>query len=153
MGTHYKGPAGVVRALDAYIKLMRAAGSVSARLAGFLTEVGLTTSQFGALEALLHLGPMGQCDLAAKLLQTGGNITMVVNNLERRGLVRRRRLGRRVEVQLTPRGRRLIVAIFPRHARNIAREMGVLRAAGLAELGRLCKKIGKKEALCPKRNA
>lgn len=50
--------AGEVAALDAYIKLMRAADSVTARLEPVMGSAGLTVGQFGTLEALLHLGPL-----------------------------------------------------------------------------------------------
>src|SRR5437763_663577 len=91
VGTHYDGRPADVRALDAYIKLTRALSSVEARLAPGLADAGLTPTQLGILEALLHLGPLGQRTLGAKLLSSGGNITTVVDNLERRGLVRRER--------------------------------------------------------------
>ena len=75
MGTHFNGTEREVRALDAYIKLLRATESVVARLSHQLRdENGLTVSQFGALEALLHLGPMSQRDLGTKLLKSSGNI-------------------------------------------------------------------------------
>ena len=91
MGTRHRGPADEVRALDLFIKLMRAAESVATRVHRAVAEADLTVSQFGVLEAVFHLGPMCQKELGTKLLKSGGNITMVVDNLERRGLVRRTR--------------------------------------------------------------
>ena len=44
-----------------------------------------------AVVHLLHLGPMHQRELGRKLLKSSGNITLVVDNLEKRGLVRRER--------------------------------------------------------------
>ena len=123
MGTHYNGRAAEVRALDAYIKLARATTSVGVRLSRPLAEAGLTPTQLGVVEALLHLGPLGQRVLGDKLLMSGGNITTVVDNLERRGLVRRERRGddrRHVTVHLTPEGRRLISRVFPGHVAAIA---------------------------------
>src|SRR5690349_22342580 len=107
MATRHRGPTAEVRALDAYIKLTRAAESVGARLAGIASAAGLTEGQFGALEALYHLGPLAQCDLAAKLLRSPGNVTLVIDNLEKRGLARRERSTedrRRVAVHLTDEG-------------------------------------------------
>jgi MarR family transcriptional regulator, 2-MHQ and catechol-resistance regulon repressor len=149
MGTHFKGTEREVRALDAYIKLLRATESVVARLSHQLRdENGLTVSQFGALEALLHLGPMSQRDLGTKLLKSSGNITMVVDNLEKRDLVERRREGndrRVVTVYLTPKGRQLIVEVFPHHATLISDELGILTPAEQDTLGRLCRKLGLKQ--------
>ena len=145
VGTHYKGRPAEVRALDAYIKLVRATSSVGARLARHLASAGLTPTQLGVLEALLHLGPLGQRVLGAKLLMSGANITMVVDNLERRDLVRRERGGddrRSVTVHLTPDGRRLISKVFPEHAAAIAEAFSPLTAAEQDELARLTKKLG-----------
>jgi MarR family 2-MHQ and catechol resistance regulon transcriptional repressor len=145
VGTRYRGDARQVRALDAFIKLMRAASAVTAAVSGPMRSAGLTESQFGVLEALLHVGPMCQKDLAAKLLKSPGNLTTVVSNLERDGLVQRRAHAgdrRRVEVHLTPRGRRLISELFPAHADHVCRAMTELTAGEQDELGRLCRILG-----------
>lgn len=146
MPTHYQGTESEIRALNAYIKLMRASESVTSRLAAFLQATeGLTLSQFGILEALYHLGPLTQGAIGAKLLKSGGNITTVIDNLEKRGLVTRRRCEedrRVVYADLTNAGRELIGAYFPKHARAIESEMNALTAEEQNELGRLCKKLG-----------
>ena len=145
MATHYRGSAQEKAALDAYIKLMRAADSVTARLDPLMRAADLTVGQFGILEALLHLGPLCQRDLGRKLLRSGGNVTVVVGNLARRGLVRRERRAddrRFITVTLTEKGRRLIGGIFPRHVRHVVRELSVLSLSQQAELGRLCRQLG-----------
>ena len=145
MGTHYDGRPAEVRALDAYIKLTRAVSSVGAHLAPALAAAGLTPTQLGVLEALLHLGPLGQRVLGDKLLMSGGNITTVVDNLEARGLVRRERSSddrRQVTVHLTPEGRRLITKVFPNHVRAIVEAFSALTPGEQEALGRLAKKLG-----------
>src|SRR6202040_3432240 len=77
--------------LDAYIKLSRASGTLDARLATNLARLGLTPGQLGVMEALMHLGPLTQSELGRKLLRSGGNVTTVIDNLERRRLVMRQR--------------------------------------------------------------
>jgi MarR family 2-MHQ and catechol resistance regulon transcriptional repressor len=147
MPTHYRGAPIEVAALDAYIKLMRAAESVTARLQPGMAAVGLTVGQFGALEALWHLGPLCQRDLGRKLLRSSGNITVVVGNLALRGLVRRsrRRDDRRfITVSLTEKGRRLISILFPRHVSLLVREMDPLSPREQTELGRLCRMLGRR---------
>jgi MarR family transcriptional regulator, 2-MHQ and catechol-resistance regulon repressor len=149
MPTHYRGSDDEVRALNAYIKLIRGAESVTSRLAPGLEAAGLTTSQFGALEALFHRGPMCQRELGRKLLKSGGNVTLVVDNLEKRGLVRRereRRDRRFVTVHLTEEGQQLIAEYFPRHAAAIVEQMAVLTPSEQHELGRLCRKLGLQQA-------
>ena len=146
MPTHFKGKPDQVRALDAYIKLSRASGTLDARLAANLAHHGLTSGQLGVIEALMHLGPLSQGDLGRKLLRSGGNVTTVIDNLERRGLVVRRRNPedrRVVTVELTAAGARLIAQVFPLHASAVAQSMGALTSAEQIELGRLCRKLGR----------
>lgn len=149
MGTRHHGSSSERTALDAYIKLMRAADSVTAAVQPLLAEVGLTLGQFGVLEALFHLGPLAQHDLASKLLRSSGNTSVVLANLERAGLVQRRRRNedRRVQiVSLTPRGQQLIEEFFPRHAASLTRRMAALSGAEQVVLGRLCRTLGRGEA-------
>jgi MarR family transcriptional regulator, 2-MHQ and catechol-resistance regulon repressor len=148
MGTKYKGSEREVRALDSYIKLVRAAEAVNARTSQNFTAAGLTVSQFGVLEALHHEGPLCQRDLARKILKSSGNITMVIDNLEKRGLVQRERGAedrRFIAVNLTEQGAELIASIFPQQVAGIVTEMEVLTAGEQEELGRLCRKLGLKE--------
>jgi MarR family transcriptional regulator, 2-MHQ and catechol-resistance regulon repressor len=146
MPTHFEGDAREVRALDAYIKLSRASGTLDARLATNLARLGLTTGQLGVMEALMHLGPLTQSELGRKLLRSGGNVTTVIDNLERRRLVMRKRNPedrRVVTVALTGAGSRLIEKVFPLHARAVAQLMETLTPAEQDELGRLCRKLGR----------
>ncbi|MFO0589514.1 MAG: MarR family transcriptional regulator [Polyangiaceae bacterium] len=145
MGTHHRGPEDQVRALDTFIKLNRAADTVGSIAAAY-AEHGLTSSQFGTLETLYHLGPMCQTEIGKKILRSSGNITLVIDNLEKRGLVRREREEgdrRRVSVHLTPEGQELIAKVFPEHVTLITAALSSLAPAEQDELGRLCKKLGR----------
>jgi len=145
MGTRYRGRPEEVRALDAFIKLLRATKSVTSRLERQLGKEGLTESQFGVLEALLHLGPLCQRELSAKILRSGANVTTVVDNLEKRSLVRRARESddrRYVTVHLSDEGRALVEKALPDHVARIVEVFGQLDAKELQSLGDLCKKLG-----------
>lgn len=145
MGTKHQGTASERRALDAYIKLSRAANAVEARINRHLTDAGLSISQFGVLEALYHLGPLHQGDLAEKILKTNGNLTLVVENLVKRGLVERQRDERDrryVRILLTDAGRDLILQIFPRHVARVEAAFCPLDAEEQKTLARLCRKLG-----------
>jgi len=145
MGTHHRGPENEVRALDTFIKLSRASDTLGSVAAAY-TESGLTSSQFGTLETLYHLGPMCQTEIGKKILRSSGNITLVIDNLEKRGLVRREREEgdrRRVSVHLTPEGRSTIARVFPEHVAMITAAMSALAPEEQEELARLCKKLGK----------
>lgn len=145
MQPKFRGNSRKARALGTYVKLMRAAESITSRVHKHLSSVGLTVSQFGVLEAIFHLGPLSQRDLGRKILRSSGNITMVIDNLEKRRLVRRERDAsdrRQYMVHLTDEGQKLIGEIFPSHAALITRELSVLSAADQKLLGNLCKKVG-----------
>lgn len=136
------------KALDAYTKLMRAAESVTARTSRAMAAAELTISQFGVLEALYHKGPLCQRDIATKILKSSGNITMVIDNLEKRGLVRRERDlqdRRYFTIHLTDAGNSLISEVFPNVLAAIKEEMSVLQQEEQEELGRLCRILGLKE--------
>lgn len=146
MSTRHQGTNREKRALDAYIALMRAAEAVTARTHGHLAEAKLTIGQFGALEALYHLGPLRTTELARKLLRSPGNMTTVLDNLEKSGLVRRTQEEgdrRCTTVSITARGASLIRDIFPRHVAELTRELGSLTAQEQDELKRLCRKLGR----------
>ena len=134
-----------MKALNAFITLVRAAEAVTVALHRNLAVKRLTSSQFGVLEALFHLGPLCQGELAGKLLRSGASVTSVVEGLEKRGLVVRQRTEedkRFVRVALTGKGRKLIEEIFPGHARTAARLFAALTADEQDELRRLCRTLG-----------
>jgi MarR family transcriptional regulator, 2-MHQ and catechol-resistance regulon repressor len=146
VGTRHRGSIEEINSLNAFIKLQRAAESVSSRVHSVLPD-GLTVTQFGVLESLYHLGPLCQGELAEKLLRSGGNLTLVVDNVEKAGYVVRERdpADRRfVVVKLTDKGTKFISEFFPKILQNVIREMSILSSTELLDLGRLCKKIGLK---------
>ncbi len=146
MTVHYEGTPEEQRALDGYVKLSRAVNALESRLAERRAYGDLTASQFGVLEALYHLGPLCQGELSAKLLKSGGNLTFVVDNLVRLGLVERERVAgdrRRVMVALTKAGRDRIAALFPLHVQRIVAEFSVLTPEEQTTLAVLCRKLGR----------
>lgn len=149
MPTRFQGNPEQVLALDTFIKLSRASESFDARLARLSTLEELTITQFAVLEALYHLGALSQTELGAKLLKSGGNITLVIDNLERHGYVERKRCTsdrRIIFVHLTEAGQEKIARIFPRQAEAITQLMSVLDAEEQRELGRLLRKLGRGRA-------
>jgi MarR family 2-MHQ and catechol resistance regulon transcriptional repressor len=135
----------VEEAVRAYVKLMRASRAVIARVEPSIAAAGLTLTQLGVLEVILHKGPMTHRDLGRKVLTSAGNMTDVVDKLEARGLVRRVRAAddrRQVRVELTDAGTALIGGLFPRHAGDIARAMAGLGREEMRMLGELLRKLG-----------
>ena len=149
MSTHYEGTAAEIAALDAYIKLARAAESVSLRINDHLRDYNLTISQFGVLEALFHLGPMQVGELGSKILKSSGNMTLVIDNLEKNGLVTRARREddrRRIDVHLTDKGQALVSGVLPRHVDGVVAAFAALEPEQLATLATLCRQLGLSQA-------
>jgi MarR family transcriptional regulator, 2-MHQ and catechol-resistance regulon repressor len=146
MPSHYSGTAAENRTLDTFIKLTRCTSAVLARLAACNSVGELTYSQFAVMEAIYHLGPMTQGEVGAKILKSGSNITTVMDNLERDGLVQRKRdeKDRRVVyADLTAAGRKKIEAVLPGHVAALVDVFSVLSVTEHETLARLCKKLGK----------
>lgn len=132
-------------ALTMWVKLARAFSTFNKLTADHIRSFGLTQPQFGALETLGHLGPMIIGDLCKKQLVSGGNMTVVVDNLEELGLAKRTtsREDRRVYiVGLTPKGKKLFQRIFAQHAEFVAKIGSVLSEEEQERLGTLLKKLG-----------
>ena len=136
---------GTETAVSVYVKLLRATRAVMARVEPRLAALGLTPTQLGVLEGLLHKGALTHRDLGRKVLTSAANMTDVIDKLEARGLVVRVRCPedrRQVRVELTSCGRELIEDLFPRHAGDIAAAMGGLDGLALEELGGLLRTLG-----------
>jgi MarR family 2-MHQ and catechol resistance regulon transcriptional repressor len=147
MGTHYKGNRKEVNALNTYIKLVRASESIKARINEPLIKKGLTESQFYVLDVLFYLGPLNQKELGDKLSMTGGNITLIIDNLEKQGLVKRERSqkDRRCFIlHLTKKGNNLFKKLFPEQLHFITTEINSLTDEEQIQLQKLCKIIGLK---------
>lgn len=141
-----------VAAVGAYVKLLRASRSVVGVVEPLLAAHGLTTTQLGVLEALLHMGPMSQRELSRKVLTSAANMTDVLDKLQARDLIARCRGStdrRSVTVGLTDAGRALIEDLFPRHAADIARAFSGLSRAELDRLATLLRKLGLAAAAMP----
>ncbi|MEU9139541.1 MarR family transcriptional regulator [Streptomyces sp. NPDC048404] len=149
MPTHFEGSTREKRSLDLFIKLIRAAASVEARTSGPLTAAGLTTSQFGALETLYYVGPLPAGRLAEKHLKSPNNFTVVISNLEKRGLVRREKAPhdrRVVMIELTDAGREVVEGVMPTYVRTIVDDLDGLTAQEQEQLAGLLRKVGRAQA-------
>jgi len=133
-------------ALDVFVKLTRAVNSLEHGLFIENEMEGLTETQFGVLEVLHHRGSLCSGELSAKLLKSTGNLTLVLDNLEKRGLIVRERqiLDRRmIKINLTQEGSDIIQRVFPIVAENIRQMFSVLNPDEQVQLAFLTKKLGK----------
>jgi MarR family 2-MHQ and catechol resistance regulon transcriptional repressor len=125
--------------------LARTAKAIDRADRASIAETGLTASDFGILEALLHKGPLPINTIGKKVLLTSGSMTAAANRLVGKGLVQRIQApsdGRCFHLHLTPPGTRLIKKAYAKHARNLDRIADVLTPEERDELVRLLKKIG-----------
>jgi MarR family 2-MHQ and catechol resistance regulon transcriptional repressor len=110
-----------------------------------IEEAGLCLTDFAALEALLHKGPLTITEIQSKVLLASGSMTAAVDRLEKKGLVKRGPVpsDRRAKVlDLTVEGRRVVEGAFGRHAAELESAMAVLNAGEKRRLYALLKKLG-----------
>lgn len=104
----------------------------------------LTVSQFGVLEAIYKKGPLYQVEIARHIYKTTGNMTTVIDNLEKRGLVVRERGKedrRYFKIFLTPEGNRFIKKVLPTYEKQVEKVLGRLTPEERDDLVRLCRKL------------
>lgn len=144
MSNPYEGSPREIQSLATFSRLLKTAGQLRRRVYAGLNDARLTESQLSVLELLLQLGPLPQKDIARHLMVTGGNVTMVVDNLQKRHLVERNRWPedrRVVHVGLTPAGKETIESYFPRHVEKVARALEGLKKEEQERLVELCDKL------------
>lgn len=133
------------RALDLWTKLARAFSVMNRLSARDIATYGLTQPQLAVLDALGHLGPLTIGELCRKMLVSGGNMTVVLDNLQKDDLIdrtQREEDRRSTEIRLTSKGRELFDRIFPCHAEFIRGVLDVLTKKEQDELSAMLKKLG-----------
>ena len=130
--------------LKTLIALSRCAQNVHKKEYKTIKEGGLTVSQFAVLEVLYHKGDLRVSEIIDKILATGGNMTVVIDNLVKENLVKRcvDPQDRRVNlISITEKGKDLISEIFPKHLVNINDIFSVLTIEEKKSLKSLLKKL------------
>jgi len=130
--------------VQAYVRLVRSAEGLHADVSRGLAVEGISASQFSAMKVLRIHGKLAQRDIAKYILKSGGNITVLVDNLESMGYVTRDRdtKDRRVVyVSLTPQGEALFDDLYPGHLQRIREAMGALTEAECEQLIALLQKV------------
>ena len=129
-----------------WLVLMKAYRALAARAEESLnlSATGLGDSDFRVLEALLSKGPLPVNTIGPKVWLTPGSISVAVDRLERKKLVKRRTTDdRRVRlVELTAKGRELVAKTFEKHAATMEKATSLSKEERL-KLLELLKKLGK----------
>lgn len=109
-----------------------------------IRESGLTAAQFGVLEALYNKGDLRIGELIEKILTTSGNITVVIKNLEKDGLIKKNpdpEDKRSTIISITDKGKEVIEGILPEHIHNIERIFSILTDEEKVTLKNILKKF------------
>src|SRR6266404_1216162 len=110
-----------------------------------ITNTGLCLTDFVALEALLHKGPLTISEIQNKVRLASGSMTAAVDRLEKLRLVVRKSSStdRRARVvHLTAEGKRLAASCFERHAKDLEALMSGLSRKEKEQLYGSIKKLG-----------
>ena len=110
-----------------------------------IVNAGLCLTDFAALEALLHKGPLTITEIQQKVLLASGSMTAAIDRLEKLGLVarllsaddRRARI-----VELTGEGKRVAKSCFEKHAKDLEALVSVLPEEEKEQLYASLKKLG-----------
>jgi MarR family 2-MHQ and catechol resistance regulon transcriptional repressor len=132
-------------ALSMWVKLGKAFFTFGKLTQEHIKTIGLTEPQFSTLECIGHLGTLTLTELSKKQLVTPGNMTCIIDNLEKQGLLKRaaHETDRRVYyAELTPKGKKLFQETFKKHSDHIVSLASVLTEREQETLSKLLKKLG-----------
>lgn len=132
--------------LALFIALSRASQWVNAHADRDIRKNGLNRTEFGVLELLYHRGPQPLQQIGEKVLMSSGNITYVVDKLEKKQMVRRRASTtdrRLIYAELTDEGKQFVEDVFPAHEDAIKQAVNGLTAEEKQLASKLLKKLGK----------
>lgn len=130
--------------LKVVIGISRANQAIQKQSAVTFKEGGLTTAQFAVLEALYHKGTLTIQEIINSILSTGGNMTVVICNLEKEKLIERHvnpEDRRSSLIEITQKGKKIIEEIFPSHLQSLKEEFKVLTTEEKQVLITILKKL------------
>ncbi|MHB8100561.1 MAG: MarR family winged helix-turn-helix transcriptional regulator [Sulfuricurvum sp.] len=133
--------------LRAHIELSRSLTKIRSKETAWLADRDLTLPQFGILESLYHLGKLSVGQITKLTLSTPGNITVVVKNLESKGLIKSipSDKDRRIKIlEITEEGSKIMKSIFHEHVTNLTGMYdAALNEEEIQNLSRLLRKLEK----------
>lgn len=130
--------------LKVLIALSRGNNFITKKSTQIFKENGLTDMQFAVLEVLYHKGDLKIGEIIESILSTGGNMTVVINNLEKNNYVVREKDSednRAYIIKITDKGKQKIKEIFPLHLKEIKRGFSNLEDTEKNQLINILKKM------------
>jgi DNA-binding MarR family transcriptional regulator len=124
---------------NAFLTVVRAAGGLLRGVEVLLNRYGLTAAQYNVLRILRGAGEHGACgrEIASRLITAEPDITRLLDRMEKRGLISRRRDAkdrRFVTTRIAPSGLETLAALDAPVAELHRRQFGRLSAAELKRL-------------------
>ena|GEM_PF-927195 len=124
-----------------WLRMWRVVQKVERAAIEHLRAHGLNRAQF---DVLAHVGAAEGCkqkELGESLLVTKGNVSHLVDQMERRGLISRCQEGRTNRLYLTEEGRRLFEEVVPAHEDLVHQQMSALSEEEQAQLHELLREL------------
>lgn len=131
-------------AVKAMVVMRKAFRTVDSKTSETFRSLGLTPTQFSVLDVLYAKGEMTIGQLVDNILATSGNMTLVLNNMEKNGWIKRQKSscdGRAFAISLTDKGTELIEKALPAHISRIEEVFAVLSEDEQEQLISLLKKF------------
>jgi MarR family 2-MHQ and catechol resistance regulon transcriptional repressor len=132
-------------ALKLLIVFSRAFHLVEEKIKEDIRNHHLNPTEFAVLELLFHKGDQPIQQIGKKILLSSGSITYVVDKLEEKNLVCRKKCPkdrRVIYAVITDRGKQLMKEIFPKHRKAVQQIFAVLNPEEKKTLISLLKKLG-----------
>ncbi len=146
MATQYSEKAAM--SMKTWMQVFRTYNKIRAKELVYIQSFDLTMHQFQVLEVLYHKGDLNIGSITKLTMSTPGNITVVVKNLKRDGLIvsLQDENDRRASIlSITQKGKDIIEKLFPQHAKNFEEYFKVLDKQELETLYTLLKKVQKSQ--------
>ena len=128
-------------AVLAWLRLYRVVQKIDRMQSAYLRSWDLNTAQF---DVLAHVGAhkgITQQELADSLLVTKGNISQLLDRMEKLDLLKRCQEKRNNTLTLTEKGQELYERVVPTTEKLIEEQFTVLSASEVTELLRLARKL------------
>ncbi len=134
--------------MKTWMQVFRTYNKIRAKELVYIQSFDLTMHQFQVLEVLYHRGNLNIGSITKLTMSTPGNITVVVKNLKRDGLIvslQDENDKRASILSITQKGKEIIEKLFPQHAKNFEEYFKVLNNEELETLYTLLKKLQKSQ--------
>lgn len=134
------------KSMQTWIQIVRAFSKIRAKELKYINECGLSMNQFEVLEVLYHRGDLQVGAITKLIMSTPGNVTVVVRNLSRDGLVETipSAEDNRVRiVAISEKGKALIGGMFTQHAAHLKSYFEMLSDDEMVVLYDLLRKLHK----------